>query len=155
MSENGISTHTGASALIFNERNELCCLWHRKMGKLHLPGGKCELGETSKLALARELREELGIEIESSYLIAEKEFPKHEYPDGSGNLVDISQKIYVVHKYHGMISNIEDTKHAGILWMNIMELLHCKIPKSFVLEYILNDKTMMTDLLHPWIYSAN
>ena len=153
MSETKTPTHTAATALIFNERNELCCLWHRKMGKLHLPGGKCEPGEASKIALARELHEELGINPTSSFLIAEKEFPKHEYPDGSGIYVDISQKIYIVRKYEGMISNVEDRKHAGILWMNIMELLHCNAPKSFVIEYILNNKTMMNDLLHPWLYS--
>ena len=152
MGEHETPTHIGASALIFNERNELCCLWHRKMGKLHLPGGKCEPGESSKLGLARELQEELDINPTSSFLVAEKEFPKREYPDGSGIFVDISQKIYVVRSYDGMIHNVEDQKHAGILWMNIMELLHCKIPKSFVLEYILNDKTLVTDLLLPWLH---
>ena len=98
------------------------------------------------------MQEELDINPTSSFLVAEKEFPKREYPDGSGIFVDISQKIYVVRSYDGMIHNVEDQKHAGILWLNIMELLHCKIPKSFVLEYILNDKTMVTDLLLPWLH---
>ena len=153
MSEKEVSSHTASSALIFNYRNELCCFWHRKMAALHLPGGKCEPGESSKIALVRELKEELGINPTSSFLVAEKEFPKREYPTGSGQLVNISQKIYVVRSYEGVIQNVEDRKHAGILWMNIMELLHCNIPKSFVMEYILNDKTLMTDLLRPWLYS--
>ena len=153
MNEHVNTSHTASTALIFNDRNELCCLWHRKMAKLHLPGGKCEPGETSKLALTRELQEELNINPTSSFLIAEKEFPQHEYPENSGILVDISQKIYVVDKYDGMIQNVERDKHAGILWLNIMELLHGNFPKSFVLEYILTDKTLMKDMLRPWLQS--
>ncbi len=52
-----------------SEGRVLCCRRpnHKHLGgKWELPGGKCEAGETPATALARELREELGIEISIS-----------------------------------------------------------------------------------------
>lgn len=73
-------------ALILNDRREILLAkswkWH---GKYTLPGGHIEVGETAEEALKREVKEEVGLEIESmDFLILQeainsKEFfkPKH------------------------------------------------------------------------------
>lgn len=56
----------------------------REGGLWELPGGKVELGEDDRHALARELSEELGIEVEVGAFVAEA---THHYPHGSVTLV--------------------------------------------------------------------
>jgi len=53
------------AALILNKEGELLlCRSHKWFGKLGLPGGHIELGETAKEAVRREIKEETGLEID-------------------------------------------------------------------------------------------
>lgn len=71
-----------AVAVLRNERGQV--LISRRSADKHqgglweFPGGKCEHGETLCQALARELREELGIEVEASSELFQIE---HDYGD--------------------------------------------------------------------------
>ena len=56
----------------------------REGGLWELPGGKVEPGESDQAALTRELREELGIEVEVGAFVAEA---THAYAHGSVTLV--------------------------------------------------------------------
>jgi mutator protein MutT len=47
-------------------------------GYWEFPGGKCEPGETDETCLSREMREELGVEVERHHLLLSV---AHEYPD--------------------------------------------------------------------------
>lgn len=64
----------GVGALIQNERGELLLALRSQQaknerGKWEIPGGAVEFGETLKQALQREIREEIGIEIEVGELL--------------------------------------------------------------------------------------
>jgi 8-oxo-dGTP diphosphatase len=72
-----------AAALIFHE-GKLLITQRRATDHLpnlwEFPGGKVECGETFETCLAREILEELGIEIEVGALLEEL---SHDYPDKS------------------------------------------------------------------------
>ncbi|MDI9470733.1 MAG: (deoxy)nucleoside triphosphate pyrophosphohydrolase [Bacillota bacterium] len=76
------------------------------------PGGKVEPGETRAMALARECREELAIDVEVGELEIEVQ---HDYPDRSITLS----------LYHATITAGEPQllEHIALAWVGIEEML--------------------------------
>lgn len=78
------------------------------------PGGHIEAGERPVAALQRELREELGIEIE---------------PDNIRTLVqvvrlesDLDLTLFLVEAWTGTVSNLEPEEHDHVEWFHAEEL---------------------------------
>lgn len=71
-----------AGCVILNEKKELLLL-HRNTPtnvQWELPGGKVEHGEDPKQTAVRELKEELGLQVEINKLLDKKEFWEHDKP---------------------------------------------------------------------------
>jgi 8-oxo-dGTP diphosphatase len=104
-----------AAGLIFQGGRLLVCQ-RREEGsfpfKWELPGGKVEEGEGCLAALQRELKEELGIEVQSA-----KEVFRHNhlYPDGTA----VRLTFFRVDRYRGEPANLA---FQQILWAEIQGL---------------------------------
>lgn len=95
-------------AAIINDSGELLCAqrgYGSLIGKWEFPGGKVEPGETDQEALAREIKEELDIDVEVEELIDEN---YNEYSDKNINL-----KVYRCKYISGKIN---DTEHQALAW---------------------------------------
>ncbi len=96
-------------AAIINERDELLCAQRGRgplIGKWEFPGGKVEKGETDQEALAREIKEELGIEVEVSDFIDES------CDENKDQIINL--KVYKCKQVSGVIN---DSEHQSLKWM--------------------------------------
>jgi len=103
------------AALLYRENRLLVC--QRKENgsfplKWEFPGGKVERGEGNLAALCRELREELGIEVQSATEIFRH---KHLYPDRT----EVDLTFFRVDDYREPVAN---RVFQQILWIEVHRL---------------------------------
>ncbi len=133
------TTHV-AIAVIINTRNEVCVsLRHKNAhqgGLWEFPGGKIESGETIDLALRREIKEELNLEIiQSRPLIT----INHHYPDKTVYL-----HVRKVVLYQGQAIGAEG---QSVKWLPISQLAAADFPAanlSVINALQLPDKYLIT-----------
>jgi 8-oxo-dGTP diphosphatase len=90
-------------------------------GSWEFPGGKVEPGEPPESALARELHEELGIDIAESCL-APCGFASHAYDDFHLVLL-----LFACRKWHG---RPEGRQGQGVRWVRVPELFKLDMPPA-------------------------
>lgn len=114
-----------AAAAIFNESGELLlALRDEKQhqgGLWEFPGGKVETGEDVHDALARELNEELGIEIDLSATTSLIQVPYH-YPDKS-----VLLDVFRVNRFNGEAYGREG---QPLKWVNLTDLENHQFPAA-------------------------
>ena len=100
-------------------------------GLWEFPGGKIEEGETPEECMARELKEELDIEVEVGELISSN---KHKYPHGIFELLAYRVK----HISGEMILN----DHDEIKWVTVYEMSNFEFPQADIpiITYLGNAK---------------
>ena len=88
-------------------------------GLWEFPGGKIEDGETPEECMARELKEELEIEVEVGTLITSN---KHRYPNGIFELL--------VYKVEHISGNFVLNDHDEVKWITIDEMSKFDFPPA-------------------------
>lgn len=123
----------GAIALLKNENNEILMMLRNKepaKDKWAIPGGKVEMFETLEETLKREMKEELGVQIEVTNFLC--------------NVQDINKEkgehwimpVYETKIVSGNIVNIEPEKHKKLKWFHIDE-----VPEniSYMTQMVINE----------------
>ena len=111
-----------AAAIIYRNGKVLIAkrpISKHKGGMWEFPGGKIESGESEQAALARELKEELNIEIQAASLFREI---YHEYPEKK-----VSLKFYLVTDFSGKPAGLEG---QPILWVELDKLSEYAFPEA-------------------------
>lgn len=111
-----------SAALIFHGGKLLITQRHAKShlgGLWEFPGGKREPGETFEQCLAREIREELGVEISVGKLFAEI---THDYPEKSVHL-----KFFTCELLSGEPQPLDC---AAVKWIKKAELTNFEFPAA-------------------------
>jgi mutator protein MutT len=111
-----------SAALIFGNGKVLITQRHAKShlgGFWEFPGGKCEPGETFEQCLAREIHEELGVEITVGELF---EDITHAYPEKTVRL-----KFFVCKLISGEPQPLDC---AALKWVEKVELAGCRFPAA-------------------------
>ena len=103
-------------AAVIYQRERLLVCQRRENGsfplKWEFPGGKVEKGEGYLTALQRELREELGIEIQSATEVFRH---RHLYPDP----MEAELIFFRVENYQGVVAN---RAFHRLLWVEVQDL---------------------------------
>ncbi len=90
-------------------------------GLWEFPGGKVESGERPEQALIRELKEELGIDVETSCL-APLTFASHAYED-----FHLLMPLYVCRRWKGLVRGIEGQE---LKWVFAKDLKNYPMPPA-------------------------
>jgi 8-oxo-dGTP diphosphatase len=102
-------------ALILHQNKILAAQRSSQMshpGKWEFPGGKCEQDETLEACIKREIREELGIEIQIMHALSAH---SHQYADKKIQLWPF------LCSWSG--GQLQASEHAQLLWCEISQLL--------------------------------
>jgi len=112
-----------AVGILVNEKNQVLIAKRssdkHQGGKWEFPGGKLEKGETSYQALCREMREEIGIEVQSATLLTEMTYHYKEKT--------VSLDFYRIDKWLGTAQGMEQ---QPVRWVEKSDLDNYEFPEA-------------------------
>jgi 8-oxo-dGTP pyrophosphatase MutT (NUDIX family) len=132
--------HVGVKAFILNKDGKVLLM--EEDGSTHrqpqpnywdLPGGRIDENETTHQALAREIKEELGVTEIGAPEFNTAVVSNHRIPLADGTVVSLVLMVYKVTLAEGTKIELSD-EHAGYEWATIKEAkarLQNKYPKEF------------------------
>lgn len=128
-----------AVAVIIDDKNRLL-ITQRPLhvphgGYWEFPGGKLEKNETSKSALIREVKEEIGLEVHHCLLLGEV---NHQYSDKSVKLI-----IFLVDQFSGTPLCLEG--QLALKWVYFHELTSEQFPEANLQVISLVEKHLNTN----------
>jgi len=136
---------------LYVENGKLLLVKHHKFGKDYylLPGGGQEKGETATQALAREMQEELSVDIVSSGLL----FSGESVPAEGINRKQVIQLVFRIDSIHGELKLVPDGPLVGHYWAPFDELDQLTIYPLCIsqIEAVLNGKTPESFVSYPWV----
>lgn len=107
--------HQVVTAALVENGRVLLCLRSRERTAFpsvwDFPGGHVELGEAPEVALQRELREELGIDIATPV-----DLPDHQLVEG-----ELDLKLWILRQWKGTPINAAPDEHETIGWFDFPE----------------------------------
>lgn len=112
-----------AVGIIYYKDGKLLVQEHKKTGKLSIPVGSVEPGETPLEALQREVWEELGVRV------AKATFIKKTYQE----CLDVMEYLYRV-ELHGQWINKEVEKHPWMGELPLKNIMHYPLEHTEVLK---------------------
>ncbi|MBU3823856.1 MAG: NUDIX domain-containing protein [Candidatus Oceanisphaera merdipullorum] len=95
------------------ENGKVLCVRTKGKDKFYIPGGKIDLGEKPKVALVREIKEELGVSLDESSILPAITIVAAAHGFNSGQKVEM-QCFYA--QYNGVIS--ESSEIEEIKWVH-------------------------------------
>lgn len=125
--ENGYRFLVRCSALIINSKNELLLFKYKESDYYLLPGGRVNKLEDSKSAIKREIKEELGLELDFKLLYVSENILKDE------KIQNIDFSYYA--KYDGIIIPQED-KNQIFEFVDIKKIEDYNLKPSILKELI-------------------
>lgn len=157
--EQGSRFGVRVAAIIFN--HDMSRIFMQKQNDndyYMLPGGRLEVHEDSKIAILRELDEELGIKEDAKLkYITESfiQFPNNKkyHEIGFYFIVKIDEQKYNYNldKTYNSLDEENDGK-SEFVWLDKNELKNYKIMPNFIVEKIINNKFDNVDIVEHLVY---
>ena len=111
------------SALVLLDQDKRILISERPQGKFmqgfwEFPGGKLEKGENPEICLIREIKEEIGIDLEN-FCFSPLIFTLNEYEN-----FDVLLLLYICREWEGIVSPKEN---QNIKWVFVNKLFDCNL----------------------------
>ncbi|MBE6157034.1 MAG: NUDIX domain-containing protein [Firmicutes bacterium] len=129
-------------AIVIRNNNKILVQVDNQVNHITLPGGRCQLGETSIDTAVREFKEETNIDVQHVKILGIIEnFFESSFSKNNIHEILIIHEVKFIDKsmYNlNIINNIEETKksHLLYLWMSVDELNSKKLKPKVILELI-------------------
>jgi len=91
-----------------------------------VPGGRIEPGESAEVAIVRELREELGIEVDPAQLVPWRTVEAEGY----------ALMLFVVDRWAGEVTIAEPEEHGQLSWFRVSDLSNLRLASAVYVDLL-------------------
>jgi 8-oxo-dGTP pyrophosphatase MutT (NUDIX family) len=130
--EEDVVDHHAVLAIIKNKAGDILMQEHLKYGFWTIPGGKVKLGQDIFAGLKNEIFEECNLRIDKCSEVIFKEI----FYDRGGRKVKVTEHIFEVVSYNGIMKNKEPEKHSEQKFLSINEIKNLPYLSDVTLLYL-------------------